>query len=46
MGHRGRRRGAPTYRKLIDRDPDDLEANNALANLYERQSRRDNAPIC
>ena len=33
-----------TYRKLIDRDPDDLEANNALANLYERQSRRDKRP--
>ena len=30
-----------TYQKLIDNDPNDLEANNALANLYERQYRRD-----
>ena len=30
-----------TYQKLIDHDPDDLEANNALANLYERQYRRE-----
>ncbi len=28
-----------TYQKLIDHDPDDLDANNALANLYERQYR-------
>ena len=33
-----------TYRKLIDRDPNDLEANNALANLYERQSRKEKRP--
>jgi tetratricopeptide (TPR) repeat protein len=30
-----------TYQKLIDRDADDLEANKALANLYERQYRRE-----
>jgi tetratricopeptide (TPR) repeat protein len=33
-----------TYKKLIDRDPDDLEANNALANLHERQSRKERRP--
>jgi hypothetical protein len=33
-----------TYQKLIDRDADDLEANNALANLYERQYRREKRP--
>jgi tetratricopeptide (TPR) repeat protein len=33
-----------TYKKLIDRDPDDLEANNALANLYERQYRKEKRP--
>jgi tetratricopeptide (TPR) repeat protein len=31
-----------TYQKLIDRDPDDLDANSALANLYERQYRKEN----
>ena len=30
-----------TYQKLIDHDADDLDANNALANLYERQYRRE-----
>jgi tetratricopeptide (TPR) repeat protein len=30
-----------TYQKLIDHDSDDLDANNALANLYERQYRRE-----
>jgi hypothetical protein len=30
-----------TYQKLIDNDADDLDANNALANLYERQYRRE-----
>jgi tetratricopeptide (TPR) repeat protein len=30
-----------TYQKLTGQDPDDLEANNALANLYERQYRRE-----
>ena len=30
-----------TYKKLIARDADDLEANNALANLYERQFRKE-----
>jgi hypothetical protein len=30
-----------TYQKLIDYDADDLDANNALANLYERQYRRE-----
>jgi len=30
-----------TYQKLIDHDADDLAANNALANLYERQYRRE-----
>ena len=30
-----------TYQKLIDRDADDLEANKALANLYERQYREE-----
>jgi hypothetical protein len=30
-----------TYQKLIANDPDDLDANNALANLYERQYRKD-----
>jgi hypothetical protein len=33
-----------TYQKLIDRDPDDLEANNALANLSERRYRREKRP--
>lgn len=36
-----------TYQKLIDRDADDLEANKALANLYERQYREEKiAPTC
>src|SRR5208337_833367 len=30
-----------TYQKLIDNDADDLDANCALANLYERQYRRE-----
>jgi hypothetical protein len=30
-----------TNQKLIDHDADDLDANNALANLYERQYRRE-----
>jgi hypothetical protein len=30
-----------TYQKLIDHDTEDLDANNALANLYERQYRRE-----
>jgi hypothetical protein len=30
-----------TYQKLIDHDSDDLDANHALANLYERQYRRE-----
>jgi hypothetical protein len=30
-----------TYQKLIDHDADDLDANNALANLYERHYRRE-----
>jgi hypothetical protein len=30
-----------TYQKLIVSDADDLDANNALANLYERQYRRE-----
>jgi hypothetical protein len=30
-----------TYQKLIDHNPDDLDANNTLANLYERQYRRE-----
>ncbi len=30
-----------TYQKLIDNDADDLDANSALANLYERQYRRE-----
>jgi hypothetical protein len=30
-----------TYQKLIDNDVDDLDANSALANLYERQYRRE-----
>jgi hypothetical protein len=30
-----------TYQKLINHDPDDLDANNVLANLYERQYRRE-----
>ncbi len=30
-----------TYQKLIKQDADDLDANNALANLYERQYRRE-----
>jgi tetratricopeptide (TPR) repeat protein len=30
-----------TYQKLIAYDPDDLDANNALANLYERQYRKE-----
>ena len=46
MGHGGQGRCTPHLQKLIDRDADDLEANNALANLYERQSRRRNAPNC
>ena len=33
-----------TYKKLIAHDPDDLEANNALANLYERQYRAEKLP--
>jgi tetratricopeptide (TPR) repeat protein len=33
-----------TYKKLIDRDPDDVEGNNALANLYERQNRKERRP--
>jgi hypothetical protein len=33
-----------TYQKLIDNDADDLDANNALANLYERQYRREKRP--
>ena len=36
--HDGARR---TYQKLIDNDPGDLDANDALANLYERQYRRE-----
>jgi hypothetical protein len=30
-----------TYQKLIDNDADDLDENGALANLYERQCRRE-----
>ena len=30
-----------TYQKLIGQDPDDLDANSALANLYERQYRKE-----
>jgi hypothetical protein len=30
-----------TYQKLTDNDADDLEANSALGNLYERQYRRE-----
>jgi len=33
-----------TYQKLIDRDADDMESNNALANLYERQYRQEKRP--
>jgi tetratricopeptide (TPR) repeat protein len=34
--------GAQTsYQKLIGQDPDDLDANSALANLYERQYRKE-----
>jgi tetratricopeptide (TPR) repeat protein len=33
-----------TYQKLIGRDADDLEANNALANLHERQYRQEKRP--
>jgi tetratricopeptide (TPR) repeat protein len=36
--HEGARR---TYQKLIKQEADDLDANNALANLYERQYRRE-----
>jgi hypothetical protein len=31
-----------TYEKLIRDNPDDVEANNALANLYEQQYQREN----
>jgi hypothetical protein len=34
-----------TYQKLIDHDPDDLDANDALANLYERQYRREKREV-
>ena len=34
-----------TYQKLIDHDPDDLDANDALANLYERQYRREKRDV-
>jgi tetratricopeptide (TPR) repeat protein len=30
-----------TYQRLIGQDPDDLDANSALANLYERQYRKE-----
>lgn len=33
-----------TYQKLIAQDPRDLSANDALANLYERQYRRQKRP--
>ena len=36
--HEGARR---TYQQLINQDADDLDANNALANLYERQYRQE-----
>jgi hypothetical protein len=39
--HDGARR---TYQKLVNNDSDDLDANNALANLYERQSRQEKRP--
>jgi hypothetical protein len=34
-----------TYQKLVDHDPDDLDANDALANLYERQYRSEKREV-
>ena len=33
-----------TYQKLIGNDVDDLDANNALSNLYERQYKKEKRP--